>query len=79
MPYTRDINDYYSITVSPDGKNGEVHTASATIFRRDNQQRVAIEHRGEGRTLSKAEERAFGAARIACPIKPPKDWKPRER
>jgi hypothetical protein len=78
MPYTRDLNDHYGITVSLDARERSGFIASAIIFRRDTQATVGKTHYGEGRTLPAAERRAFAEARAAVPSKPPADWTGRD-
>lgn len=75
MPFTRDLNDHYGVTVQCIGRERSVYRASAQAFRRDTQGDVGGTQYGEGRTLSSAESRAFAAARANCPTKPPADWK----
>lgn len=76
MPFTRDLNDHYGITVRFDGQERSIYRACANVFRHDTQADVGNTHYGEGRTLPAAENRAFVAAREECPTNSPADWQP---
>lgn len=74
MPFTRDENVWYSITVRHDGHDREGFHASADICRRDRPETVGRTHYGHGRTLIAAEQKAYASARRECPQRRPDDW-----
>lgn len=78
MPFTKDENAWYSITVRHDGRDRSGWHASAEIYRRDRPETVGKAHYGQGRSLDAAERAAYGSARRACPHRPPDDWSDRD-
>lgn len=76
MPSTREINEYYTVTVSADGRRRGVYFATADIYRRDNGEPFGRSFHGEGESFDRAEADALKKARGACPHVKPDGWRP---
>lgn len=63
MPYTREIDDRYSVTIRSDGCPRGGWEAEGDIFVTTTCKDIGVTVRGEGRTMSSAEARAFAEAR----------------
>lgn len=63
MPYTREIDDRHSVTIRPDKRRGGGWEAEGDIFVTSTGKDIGVTVNGEGRTMTSAEQRAFGKAR----------------
>lgn len=74
---TRNINDWYGVTVSHADKIApRLWVAEATVFRRDTQETIE-RFRGEGAAMTAADDRADKrAAAHARSLGKPSDWRP---
>ncbi len=63
MPYTREVNDRHSVTIRSDRRPHGGWEAEGDIFVTATCKDIGVTVRGEGRTMSSAEARAFVEAR----------------
>lgn len=63
MPNTRRIDELYSVTVRSEKRRGGGWESEGEIFVTATCRDIGVTVRGEGRTMSSAEQRAFAEAR----------------
>lgn len=66
------INDHYDVTLHGPRKLAKGYEVEGTIWNRETNQSTGIRVRGEGRTITAAQDRARAQAVQKCPIDPPK-------
>jgi hypothetical protein len=66
MPHTRKIDDLHDVTIRSDRRRSGGWEAEGDIFIIATQRHVGVTVRGEGRTMTAAEARAFAEARRWC-------------
>ena len=66
MPNTRKIDELYSVTIRSDKRRGGGWESEGEIFLTATCRDIDVTVRGEGRTMSSAEQRAFAEARRWC-------------
>jgi hypothetical protein len=64
---TQRINDQYDVTMAGPRKLAKGYEVVGTIWNRQTQKSTKITVRGEGRTISSAQARAFAEATQKCP------------
>lgn len=63
MPHTRQVDDRYSVTIRSDRRVGDGWESEGEIFLTATCRDIGVTVRGEGRTMTSAEARAFAEAR----------------
>lgn len=63
MPHTRAIDDHYSVTIRSDKRRLGGWESQGDIFATATCRDIGVTVRGEGRTMTSAEARAFAEAR----------------
>ena len=63
MPHTRQVDDRYSVTIRSDRRAGGGWESEGEIFLTATCRDIGVTVRGEGRTMTSAEARAFAEAR----------------
>lgn len=66
MPHTRKIDDLHEVTIRSDRRRTGGWESRGDIFVSATQRDIGVTVRGEGRTMSAAEARAFADARRWC-------------
>ncbi len=64
---TRRINDQYDLTMAGPRKVATGYEVDGTIWNSQTKKSMKITVRGEGRTISAAQDRAFAEAQQKCP------------
>lgn len=59
MPSTRNIDDDFDVTFRVESHIGSTWVVTGEVFKRSSGKPIGVEVEGEGRTMSKAEERAW--------------------
>jgi hypothetical protein len=63
MPHTRQLDDRHSVTIRSDRRRSGGWESEGDIFVTATCKDIGVTVRGEGRTMSSAEQRAFAQAR----------------
>jgi len=66
MPHTREVDDRHSVTIRSDQRRTGGWESQGDIFVTATCKDVGVTVRGEGRTMTSAEARAFAEARRWC-------------